>query len=544
MEAKISSGEGAPVEQRPLLRLKLIAGPTPTPTATPTPVTVELKPDADAHFSQWNPNSNYGEANLAVRSANVSEAFIHFPLGDIPAGSQVLEAQLAFEVVSRSNQNTIHVDVQRVNRTWSENGLTWLMATESDAWTQGGAAAIPADRAEKTFGEVLLAASGPATIDITALAKTWIEQGVANHGLLLHGESNGYVQYNIASREHYDIALHPRLILTYRPGSGATTPTATATPIPSPTRTPSPTPTTRFTPTATTTPTQTPTPTPQITTTPGETQTAVLDVIADTYIDAWSPDTANGDDVFMLVRNNDIMQPLLVFDVSVLPPSAIIDSATLRVWVSSRSNENLMTAKTFLLRRPWDERETTQNQAATGAPWEIAGAYGDSDRHPIGLSIAELPVSGPVDWDVTGAVQTWVQDPTSNYGLILSGRSTGHVHYSFNSREGIQTDERPLISVVYHVPPTATPTPTIAATPADGRQIEAQFGQASIDGNLGEWTETGMMLDVNTANRVSNLASISGPNDSAMLVRVRWDNSTIYFAFDVRDDSLHADSLP
>lgn len=113
---------------------------------------------------------------------------------------------------------------------------------------------------------------------------------------------------------------------------------------------------------------------------PGDIQEVILDIVADTYIDAWHPDTTKGDEVFMLVRNNDIMQPLLFFDVSFLPGNAVIDNAMLRLWVSSRTNENFLTAKTFLLRRPWDEHEAIQSYAASGVPWEIAGAHGESDR--------------------------------------------------------------------------------------------------------------------------------------------------------------------
>ena len=246
VETKMTSGDGSPVEQRPRLRLKLIAGPTPTPTATPTPITVEITPEADAHYSQWYPNDNYDEGNLGVRSANVSEAFIRFPLDDIPAGSQALQADLALEIVSRTNENTLHLKVQRLNRTWSEQGLTWLMATETEAWAQSGAAAIPADRAANVYGDVTLADVGSTKIDITGLARAWLEQGAANHGLLLHGESSGYVQYNFASREYQDPVLQPRLILTYRPGGG---PAPTATPPPTPTRVP---------PTATATPSPAP----------------------------------------------------------------------------------------------------------------------------------------------------------------------------------------------------------------------------------------------------------------------------------------------
>ena len=256
----------------------------------------------------------------------------------------------------------------------------------------------------------------------------------------------------------------------------------------------------------------------------------------------------------MLVRNSDIMQPLLFFDVSFLPENAVIDNAMLRLWVSSRTNENYLTAKTFLLRRPWDERETTQNQAATGVPWQIAGAHGESDRHPLALSSAELPASGPVDWDITDAVQSWVQEPISNYGLILSGRSTGYVHYGFITREGFETDEHPQLVVQYHIPPTPTPTPTYtptptfsptpAQTPSGARQIDAQYGQAVIDGNLEEWPGPGMMLDVNTAGRVSNPDAVTGPQDSSVLVNARWDETHLYFAFDVRDDMLQADSSP
>ncbi len=540
---------------------------TPTPSPTPIPVTVTKGSVADTYFSLWYPYNNFGaDDTFGVRSSNVSDAFLYFDLADIPIGSRILDARLELNLISATNGNTLTVQVQKVNRSWTETGLTWRQASDGVSWKNGGAAAIPEDRGAKTYSQLTINQNTRNfTLDVTKLVQEWIETGVANHGLILHGESWGQVQYNIASREWKDVNLRPRLIITYLPHGGPPAPTAT----PLPTRTPTPT----FTPRPQNSPTPLPTATftPAPTAPPGAVTELKLQPLADTHINQWYPDANYGEETVIRVRSGDIKQSLLLFDLKAIPQNAVVDEATLEMWVVARSNANILNANIYTLRRPWKEREATHKLAANGQAWEIPGARGGADRNPQLITSKTLPASGPVSFDITLAAQQWVHDPNSNQGLIIGGTSPGSVYYSFASRENIQESIRPRLIVRYHIPPTPTPTPSPTATftptpthtptptytptptviqiptstpdnTSNPKRIEATYGAVTIDGNFDDWGNAFLTLDTGSANRINRPEAITGPADTSALIQARWDESHLYFAFDVRDDKLIVDS--
>ncbi|MBX7235145.1 MAG: DNRLRE domain-containing protein [Caldilineales bacterium] len=569
---------------------------TPTPTNTPTPVTIQLTANADAYYSQWAPATNYGAADLlSVRSENVMEAFLAFPLEQLPANAQVLEANLHLAVQGRSNTLPLRLDVQRLNRSWTELGLTWVQASENTAWAQAGAGAVPADRAATIYASANLAATGPVTIPVTSLVADWVQGGAGNYGLILHGVSSGRVQYDIGSREQTDPAARPILAITYRGGGSPATPTPSATPTTAST-TVTPTPTATRTPLApTATPTRTPTVTPRPSATPSPTATPsathtasptvtptlaggvqsgeiILPAAADADINLWYPAENTGARSVMRVRGGGIMQSLLNFDLApALPVRAVVDSALLQLWVVERSNINPLSATAYMLRRPWDETQVTHQRATLAAAWQTAGAFGSDDRDPARLATVALPEAGLVSWDVTQAAQRWATDPSAAFGLILTGDEGSYVHYGLASREHFDAGKQPRLVVLYHIPPTPTPSPTTTRTPTatptrtptrtptatptrtptptdtpanpGARLLDAAFGSATIDGDLGEWAGPSLQLDPTTAIRVSNPGAILGPADSSALVRARWDESYLYLAIDVRDDFLFNDSV-
>ena len=521
---------------------------TPTITPTPNPVTIARRPVADAHFSQWHPYENYGDSELlAVRSANVSDAFIRFDLSDIPLGSQIIEARLDLQLVSATNANTLTIQVQRANRAWTESGLTWNDASSGQPWTGGGASAVPEDRSDEIYASATISENTAGfSLDVTELVRDWVQQGVQNNGLILHGESWGQVQYNLASRESAEASQRPLLTITYLPYGGPPAPTAT----PVPTRTPTAT----FTPAPTATPTFTPTATftPAPTAPPDQIIDVDLPCFADSYINQWYPDDNYGTLEVLRVRSSGVKQGLLKFDLAEIPQNAIVDEATLHLWVGGRSNANYLTADVYMLKRPWQELQVTHHRASDENAWQIAGAHGDSDCDPTLIASRQLPESGPVSWNVTTAVRRWLADPSSNQGFIISGRSQDSVYYSFDSRESFWQEHRPHLSIRYHFPPTPTPTPTFTptptavviptSTPGAPRRIEADYGSVTIDGNFDDWNGQFMSLDTGSASHIRHAEAISSPTDSSVLIQARWDANHLYFALDVRDERIRVDS--
>jgi len=140
---------------------------------------------------------------------------------------------------------------------------------------------------------------------------------------------------------------------------------------------------------------------------------------------------------------------LLRFDLSSLPASAIIDSATLRLYQESSTGPDPLTVGAYFVTSAWSESTVTWNTFPTANPYGIAAQLGSA--------------TGYKTWSITGYAQAWLSGP--NHGLYLRGPTQGiYFHRLFESREWME--RVPQLDVTYHLPaPTATRTATRSATP-------------------------------------------------------------------------------
>jgi hypothetical protein len=244
-----------------------------------------------------------------------------------------------------------------------------------------------------------------------------------------------------------------------------------------PTRTPSPTPT--VTPTFTPGPTRTPTPTPRpqraylplifriYPSTPPETATITFQQGADGYagttdttLSSWEPTRNLGNEPVVRLRYDrsagTAMTPLIRFDLALLPGEAVVVQATLKLYAAAPPRYDLR-GEAHALLRPWSEPSATWEQATAAAPWAVAGAMGSgvdyrqdaSDNQAIDVA------SRGYDFDVTGLVRRWVQDPARNYGLLLlaqAGQGNANTEVGFASRDHETLTLRPQLSVSYYMP--------------------------------------------------------------------------------------------
>ena len=251
---------------------------------------------------------------------------------------------------------------------------------------------------------------------------------------------------------------------------------ATPTPTPTPSRTP--------TPTATFTPG--PTPSPTATRTPGRwylpllprsylappptPEPVILNLqqgydgytgAADTTLNAWLPAQPFGADTVLKLRYNQQtaitthMAPLLRFDLTLIPPTANIVTATLRLYLVAPPAHDLRAFVHGML-RPWDEATATWEAPGAGPPWAVPGAQGAGSDHMAWASDSQFVELGDrwYDFDVTELVRGWVANPATNYGLILlagSGLSQANVEAGFASREHASHALRPMLSVRYWI---------------------------------------------------------------------------------------------
>ena len=146
---------------------------------------------------------------------------------------------------------------------------------------------------------------------------------------------------------------------------------------------------------------------------------------------------------------------LVQFDLTGLPPDAIIDNALLQLdWnACEKSGTYPVTLGAYFVNSFWTESTVTYN---TRPSWGTMGYNSQVGCPPDGLTI----------WNVTSFAQAWQIDPLQNYGVKVSGSWNAGDNYSiaFNSREYPNVG-KPELVVTYHQPPTRTPTPTITRTP-------------------------------------------------------------------------------
>ncbi len=202
----------------------------------------------------------------------------------------------------------------------------------------------------------------------------------------------------------------------------------------------------------------------------------VLRQAEDTYLDQWTPDKKDPQATWLRLRKDNVYVPLLKFAFNgEVPLGARVLSANLRLIVlrvPADGPESLGT-NAFMVNRPWVGAEASYNQARAGVQWSVAGCKGvPADRSGEPLSRDEIRgVGSQLNYDVTSAVQAWVNNPSSNQGVvILCDGYLSSQYYELVASEHLNAEWRPQLVVAYeYIPPTPTPTntgvPTTTLTP-------------------------------------------------------------------------------
>lgn len=157
---------------------------------------------------------------------------------------------------------------------------------------------------------------------------------------------------------------------------------------------------------------------------------------------------------------------LLRFDVSTLPAGATVIEADLSVAVvnyGQRSTEPSVIG-VFPVTRTWEEMQATWFKATNIDNWGTSGCNNvANDRSPTSLDNQPVYHTGWYTWNVTSAVQRWLQDPPSNKGMMLRQLNTAvGGEYDVRQSEYAGLEWRPLLVVTYTL---STPTPTAQGTP-------------------------------------------------------------------------------
>ena len=157
------------------------------------------------------------------------------------------------------------------------------------------------------------------------------------------------------------------------------------------------------------------------------------------------------------------LEVLLSWSVASIPVGSVVTAASVTLQVTDSSSG---VWSVYGLERPWSEVGATWLVAEAGTPWGTAGAQGTADRGTSLLGTFTF-ATGSQTFSLNAAglakVQAWLDDPASNYGLILVGPSSDGL--TFQSREAATASVRPRLDLTWQTGTDPAPIPGGALVP-------------------------------------------------------------------------------
>jgi Secretion system C-terminal sorting domain len=171
----------------------------------------------DAFVWDYQPNSNFGNdqrlditAWTASGTPYISRGFLKFDLTSIPSGAIVLNASLSlYHNNTTLNYNGIHSGLngsvlQFVTGSWQEGTISW---NNQPTTTTSNQVFIP---------QTVSGSQDFIDLDVTAMVGVMVNYPMLNNGFLLRLQSeNYYSNILVAASDHFNPALHPKLVVTY-----------------------------------------------------------------------------------------------------------------------------------------------------------------------------------------------------------------------------------------------------------------------------------------------------------------------------------------
>src|SRR5437763_6979654 len=242
--------------------------------------------------------------------------------------------------------------------------------------------------------------------------------------------------------------------------------------------------------------------------------TAVISPSGDTYLNINAVNAA-GEPTLNLYTwpDNKIANAVVMkFDLASIPAGSTISSATLNLNLVESDG---MTEPTYTVSAHKIVNKNPDLSRATGYTYDGVNSWTPNTCCDNNIPLAEADISAPVDtkaidktlgfkqWDVTAIVQGWINDPSTNFGLLLnSDPSKLRDRYRFfSSSEDPVPSHRPYLTVVAGPPGTTPPPPPPPSPPPEARLgqwssvIPAPIVQLQVhlllNGKVLSWGHTG-----------------------------------------------------
>ena len=198
---------------------------TATPTVTPTPAEPQIDTFqngleayvgcVDARISEEAASTNFGQMDLKVGARQRIASLISFDLSSIPSNATIQSAWLSAYAFHREGTAGFGVDAYAVNRAWSEDAVSWNMATSFDSWGIPGCNNIISDRADFASDTASSEATGWHTWSVRDDVERMVDNPGASVGWLLRQSAEVSGVLSMYSSEHGQPGYSPKLVVTY-----------------------------------------------------------------------------------------------------------------------------------------------------------------------------------------------------------------------------------------------------------------------------------------------------------------------------------------
>lgn len=174
--------------------------------------------------------------------------------------------------------------------------------------------------------------------------------------------------------------------------------------------------------------------------------TASYDGVSDNMLVTTSTSTNNGGQNYFFTgyyNTRGAQRSVIKFDISDIPAGATITEAKLQLYCFNIYNVSSMDVTGYKLLIGWDESTSTW-----ASPWTNPG--GDFDEAVTDtINVGTLGVN--VFTVSTALVQSWLDNPSGNYGILFKSPSEDTGEIMFNSSEDANPAERPVLKVKYTI---------------------------------------------------------------------------------------------
>ncbi|MFN0069503.1 MAG: DNRLRE domain-containing protein [Limisphaerales bacterium] len=165
--------------------------------------------------------------------------------------------------------------------------------------------------------------------------------------------------------------------------------------------------------------------------------------------------SSHGSDILLFATGMPAFRsyPLVRFDLSAFTGQTLTGPATFEFWLTEGAPTGLTSpVSVHAILRPWDE--ATETLQTFGGPLDI-------NPGRVGPAVDTVPVTysgtadqGFVSWSLPAdLVQGWIDDPSSNFGLLIRNTATGPgTDLLFQSREGTHPPQLTFDMVVVPEP--------------------------------------------------------------------------------------------